>query len=269
MPHDATPREWDARAYHRLSEPQFTWGRRVLEQLELAGSERVLDAGCGTGRLTALLAERLSAGHVVGVDRSVNMAMRAHAELSQRSRVRGLVAADLTALPFSESFDVIFSTATFHWVLDHDALFANLHAALSANGRLHAQCGGGANLAHAHAHVEPVMALPPFAEYFRGWREAWRFAWPEETSARLLAAGFVGVRCWLEETPVTFADKDTYKAFMEAVVLRPHLAQLPDPPTRSAFLDEVAARAGADVSPFTLDYWRLNLRATKPSAARG
>ena len=54
--------EWDASSYHRLSAPQFSWGRQVIERLRLEGGETVMDAGCGTGRLTALLLERLPRG---------------------------------------------------------------------------------------------------------------------------------------------------------------------------------------------------------------
>lgn len=268
MAPETSPREWDAREYHRLSEPQFEWGRRVLDALALDPRARVLDAGCGTGRLTAHVADRVPDGTVVGVDRSINMALAAHAQLSTRANVR-VVTADLVQLPFRAAFDVVFSTATFHWVLDHAALFTSLFATLAPGGRLHAQCGGGANLARAHAHAEAVMALPAFADFYREWREPWNFAEPDATARLLRAVGFADTRCWLEETPVTFPDDETYRAFMKTVVLRPHLARLPDDAVRAAFLERVAARAADDDPPFTLDYWRLNLRATKPSDARG
>ncbi|HYR45160.1 MAG TPA: class I SAM-dependent methyltransferase, partial [Terriglobia bacterium] len=141
-------REWDAAEYHRLSVPQFQWGQRVLIELKLRGDECVLDAGCGTGKLTRLLLQNLPRGRVVGLDLSRNMVRHARRGLRREFGDRAqFVAADLLALPFCEVFDGIFSTASFHWVLDHDALFRNLFAALRSGGWFHAQCGGGPNLA--------------------------------------------------------------------------------------------------------------------------
>ena len=141
-------REWDATSYHKVSGPQTGWGQKVLARLELAGDERVIDAGCGSGRLTGELAERLPHGQVVALDRSWNMLQTARANLrpTYGSRVR-FVQVSLPALPFEECADVVFSTATFHWVADHPALFSNIFEALRPGGRLHAQCGGGPNLA--------------------------------------------------------------------------------------------------------------------------
>src|SRR3954470_14044618 len=112
--------EWDAASSHRLSAPQFSWGSQVLDRLRLNGDETVMDAGCGTGRLTAGLLERLPRGRVVAVDLSQNMLEEARAHLVPRfgGQVE-FIRADLAALPFDESFDGVFSTAAFHWVPDH------------------------------------------------------------------------------------------------------------------------------------------------------
>ena len=126
-------REWDAAEYHRLSTPQFQWGQRVLSELHLRGDECVLDAGCGTGKLTRLLLQNLPRGRVVGLDVSRNMVRHARRDLQAEFGDRAqFVAADLLVLPFCEVFDGIFSTASFHWVLDHDALFRNLFCGASS-----------------------------------------------------------------------------------------------------------------------------------------
>src|SRR5437588_4192796 len=112
--------EWDAGAYHRLSNPQVKWGERVLECLPLRGDETVLDAGCGTGRLTAELLERLPRGRVIAMDRSANMVRAARDYLGSRFGDRvTVVEADLAALDMDQAVDAIFSTSTFHWVKDH------------------------------------------------------------------------------------------------------------------------------------------------------
>ena len=167
-----TSREWNAGEYHRLSAPQFQWGQRVLSELHLRGDERVLDAGCGSGKLTRLLLQSLPQGRVVGVDLSRNMVRLAHDNLKAdfAGRVR-FVAGDLVALPFRECFDGIFSTASFHWVFDHDALFRNLFASLKKGGWLHAQCGGGAptsrDCGNAYARSRGRLSLRTGWQIFR------------------------------------------------------------------------------------------------------
>jgi len=260
---DGAPREWDARAYHVLSEPQFEWGRRVLDDLELSGSERALDAGYGSGRLTSLLATRLPSGSVVGLDRSENMARAARDTLATHGDRCEVVVADLRAVPFSNAFDVVFSTATFHWVLDHDALFAALHRILRPGGVLHAQCGGSGNLARAHERAEAVMTSRPFAAFFREWKSPWEFADAATTAARLERAGFSGVRTGLEQAFVELPDARTFRAFVSVVVLRPHLARLPTEELREQFVDDVTKLAAREEPAFLLDYWRLNLHGVK------
>jgi trans-aconitate 2-methyltransferase len=252
-------KEWNAAAYHVLSEPQFAWGLRVLDRIPLAGDERVLDAGCGSGRLTSELAARLPKGFVAGCDLSENMA-RAAARTLSNSRAAAIVCADLSVLPFASAFDLIFSTATFHWIRDHDRLFTELRGVLRAGGRMEAQCGGGPNLAAIHARADVLALEQPFRAHFGDWEEPWRFASPDETELCLRRAGFASARCWMEHTPTTFADADRFRAFVESVVLRPYLARLEDP-LRRQFLETMVREAAKDDPPYTLDYWRLNISA--------
>ncbi|HET7373103.1 MAG TPA: methyltransferase domain-containing protein, partial [Gemmatimonadaceae bacterium] len=240
------------------------WGKRVLAALELAGTESVLDAGCGTGRLTALLAERLPHGQVVALDRSSNMTQMASSTLSPFREHAAVVLADLVALPFAEAFDVVFSTATFHWVLDHDRMFANLFGALKPGGRMHAQCGGGPNLARLHRRAVALARSAQFAPEFVGWSDPWNYSSAEDAHARLVRAGFTDVRAWLEEAPATFADADAFRVFIKTVVLRPFLAPISDERRRAAFVDHVVDAASQDDPPYTLDYWRLNITARRP-----
>jgi trans-aconitate 2-methyltransferase len=259
------PREWNADVYHRVSDPQRAWGGPVLARLPLTGTELVLDVGCGTGRLTGDLLQRLPRGRAVGVDLSENMLATAgrHLVPAFPSRVT-FVRADAAALPFSDVADAVFSTATFHWVRDHDRLFASLFAALRPGGRLVAQCGGAENLHRLHGRCETVMCDSRFAEYFAGWENPWEFADASTAAARLRRAGFTDVRTSVEPAPVVQPTRAAFVEFVSHVICRPHLARLPDASSREAFMDAVATLAAADVPAFELDYWRLNLEARKP-----
>jgi trans-aconitate methyltransferase len=254
--------DWDATSYHQLSEPQQAWGRRVLERIGPAGTERALDIGCGTGRLTAELAHMLPQGQVVGLDRSASMLETAAAWLRTSAPGTRLVLADAAALPFNRAFDIVFSTATFHWVPDHSALFRSIIVALKPGGRLVAQCGGGPNIALLHARAERLMRTR-YLPWFDGWRDPWYFADVESTRRRLAGAGFQDIELSLEEAPTTFPDARAFAEFITTVCVRMHLARLPRI-ERQAFVEALTVEAAGDTPPFTLDYWRLNISARRP-----
>jgi len=246
------PREWDADTYDEVSDPQFEWGAEVLERLELNAEETVLDAGCGSGRVAAELLKRLPSGRLIAVDGSAAMIEKAKERLGDDVTY---VVADLSELEVAEPVDLVFSTATFHWIPDHDRLFARLKAALRPGGRLVAQCGGEGNVAEYAQAIVRAAADPEFARHFEDLDAMWNFAAPDATEERLRNAGFSTVRCWLQPKPVTPAKP---LAFITTVTLGPHLAQLPEE-LRRPFAEAVLKEAG---EPLTLDYVRLNIEAT-------
>ena len=267
--------DWDAGRYHRVSNPQVEWGRRVLRRLAPQPGERILDIGCGTGRLTAELVAAVGTGTVVAVDRSDAMLREAAAQTPEPQGPHRLhevdghvrmhfVRADGAALPFVDAFDAVLSTATFHWILDHTQLFASIYRALAPGGRLVAQCGGGANLGRLLDRAGALASLPALSRHFRGWRGPWEFADVPTTIERLDQAGFTAIDVFLEPAPATFDDRASFREFVACVCLKDHLLRIPAS-DRASFLDRLADQAEADSPPFTLDYWRLNLAGTKPA----
>ena len=257
--------EWNAASYHKVSAPQTSWGEKVLARLSVRGDERAIDAGCGSGRLTASLLERLPRGSLIAIDRSWNMLLTARTNLRPVFGARVAFAqVALPDLPFANAADLVFSTATFHWIKDHPGLFAGIFRSLRPGGRLHAQCGGGPNLAHAHELAERVMQSGPFRPYFANWPGPWEFADAATTADRLRAAGFADVDTNLEEAPTTLASEADYREFVTTVIYHPHLERLPAPNLRQVFIDRVTELAAQDDPAFTLDYWRLNMQARKP-----
>jgi trans-aconitate 2-methyltransferase len=247
-------RDWDAAGYDRVSAPQVEWALRVLERLPLRGDETVLDAGCGSGRVTQLLLERLPRGHVVAVDSAPSMVEHAREALDPARAT--VLQASLTELVLDEPVDAVFSNAVFHWIGDHDLLFARLQAALRPGGRLVAQCGGEGNVQRFHEAARAVASTDPYAPYLADWEGPWNFAGAEETAARLERAGFTEVETWLEPYPVTPPDP---VAFVSVVCLGPHLQQLPEE-LRDRYAQAVCGRSGA-----RLDYVRLNIDAKTPA----
>jgi trans-aconitate 2-methyltransferase len=263
--HSSATREWDAATYHRVSDPQVAWGIPVLERLPLGGDETVIDAGCGTGRLTARLLERLPRGGVICVDRSSAMLRmaRGHLEAQPNARVH-YVEADLADLPLLDAAGAIFSTATFHWVRDHPRLFGCLFAALRSGGVLVAQCGGAGNLDRIRRRATEVMREEPYATYFASWESPWEYADAATTAQRLRAAGFIDIATDVVDAPVTLDGAAAYAEFTTAVILRAYVTRLPDETTRRSFVARMTELGAGDDPPFTLDYRRLNIDARRP-----
>ncbi len=247
----ARSRDWDGATYDRIADPMTRWGADVLDRLPLRGDETVLDAGCGSGRVTERLLEQLPGGQVAAVDASPSMVEAAGRRLAPYGdRVR-LVVADLgRPLPLPDaSVDAVLSTATFHWVPDHEALFSNLAAVLVPGGRLVAQCGGAGNIARVRDAIR--AAGDP-------WSGPWTFATPDETRARLERSGFRDVDVWLHDEPTRIDPGEPLREYLRTVVLGAHLDRR-SADARASFVDAVAARLPDGV----IDYVRLNIVATR------
>jgi trans-aconitate 2-methyltransferase len=245
------PREWDAEVYHRVSETQFRWGLEVLERLPLEGDEYVLDAGCGSGRVTEALIERLPDGRVIAIDGSEEMVRKAREVLGPRADVRH---GNLEELELDEKVDAIFSNAVFHWIKDHRNLFSRLSASLAPGGRLVAQCGGKGNVASLAEVMVGVAAIDEYGKYLAEVPKAWNFRCADETAEILGDVGFTDVRCWLEPKEVR---PEEPLAFLRTVSLGPYIRALPEE-LRDPFIAEVMERMG---DPLVLDYVRLNIDA--------
>ena len=246
------PRDWDAATYDRVAGPMTRWGSAVLDRLPLRGDETVLDAGCGSGRVTERLADRLPDGRVIALDASPSMVAEAGRRLARFGDRVSYLVADLGqpfALPGRTLADAILSTATFHWVADHDALFRNLAAVVRPGGRFVAQFGGFGNI----ASIQTVLAT-----IGDGWLGDVHFETPEATTTRLEAAGFIDVKAWLQPEPTRFDPGESFEAYLRTVVLGSHLARLPTD-GHDPFVRAVADGIGDPV----IDYVRLNIVARR------
>jgi trans-aconitate 2-methyltransferase len=244
------PTPWDARTYDRVSEPQQSWASDVLERLrDIPPDATILDVGCGTGRVTERLLELVPRGRVLAIDASGDMVELAAARLRGRARAWRQ---DVLDLDLDAAVDAVFSNATLHWVADHDRLWPALARALRPRGRLEVQCGGEGNVARVREVIAQVvcdLGLRELAGF-----SPWTFAGPAETEQRLRGAGFVDVRCWLQERPTCPLDVD---GFVRSSILAAHLERLPDK-AREPFAAAVVQRVRVP-----LDYVRLNVSAVR------
>ncbi|MGM9333448.1 class I SAM-dependent methyltransferase [Streptomyces murinus] len=252
------PREWDAKTYDSLPLPHQQWGKRTLGRLNLKGGETVLDAGCGTGRDTAALLDLVPGGRVIGVDGSSRMLDQLRTKLADRLDRLEIVQADLTKpLPISGQVDAITSVATFHWITDHAALFANLAGHLRPGGQFVAECGGQGNVALINAAVGEVLGRKSEDEP-EGKDKVWYFGGVEETTQRLRDAGFTDIDVNLLPDPARLEPGEQLWSYLATVVLGSHLDKLPES-DHEDFVRAVAARLPEPV----VDYVRLNITARR------
>ncbi|HEU5001585.1 MAG TPA: class I SAM-dependent methyltransferase [Actinomycetota bacterium] len=245
------PHEWDAATYDRIADPQARWGQAVIGRLALDGDETVLDAGCGTGRVTAGVLDLLPHGRVVALDGSAAMLGQARERLAGSAGRLSFLHADLRQhLPLATGcLDAIVSTATFHWIPDHQALFGHLARVVRPGGALVAQCGGAGNIASVYRALDQVAPGEAYPK---------QYATAELTAERLQRAGFVDVETWLHPEPTPYATREDLERFLATVVLWPQLRVRP-PEEHGAFVAAVADRLPA----LELDYVRLNIMARK------
>lgn len=249
------PREWDAAAYAALVLPHVGWGRGVLERLapSLHGDERVLDAGCGTGRDAAALRQQWPGVHVVALDGSQRMLEQARDRLGDNPAHATYVQADLSRpLPLDllgGPVDAVMSVATFHWLPDHAALLGHLAAVMRPGAPLVADCGGAGNVGSLDAAIAAVTGTPG---------EDWEFAGAEETRGRLEAAGFEVRDVRLRFSPFRIEDPAVLDSYLATVCLGAHLAALPAD-EHAGFVRAVRIALPEPV----VDYVRLELEAVR------
>jgi trans-aconitate 2-methyltransferase len=243
---------WKAEEYDHQSAPHEEWQQQILDRLELKGDETILDAGCGTGRLTQHLLELVPDGRVIGVDASAEMLAKARERLGDSVELHHQ---DLTKLELPEKVDLVYSSAVFHWIEDHEALFRSLHGVMKPGAKLEAQCGGDGNIAEIQRTLEALDGDERFSPYLRGDRRPWNYASVGDTELRLRDAGFEGTKAWMQNWPVRPKDP---AAYLRAVILPWHLDRLPEE------LHEPFVQAVIEYGfrPLSVNYVRLNITAT-------
>jgi trans-aconitate 2-methyltransferase len=261
---------WDAETYDIVSDAQEKWARSIIQSKEWDGKEVLLDAGCGSGRTTKLLADKITQGQIYAIDNDANMVKKAKDKLMGFKSIK-IFQADLLDFDSSQTtirFDIVFSNAVLHWVSDHKRAFRNFYGLLKENGQLLIQCGGHGNLQNTIAIIDQVKESSEFNHYFLNWKKEWNFAKPMETEAILTELGFKDAKVYLKDAPVTFSNKGDYSLYLKTVILGPYLKYLPSGKTKAKFIESILTLIrNSSNNPshelWTLDYVRLNIFASR------
>ncbi len=251
----STTRDWDATTYDRVSAPQQRWAAEQLDRLELARRR-------GRGRRRLRQRQDHARAHPARPPRHRVRRRRGALDGPAHRRRRSATAPprlcqDLVELDLPEPVDVVFSNATFHWIRDHDALFAALRRNMKPGARLLAQCGGKGNIDRFRVLADEVAFAEPFAAVFR------RLGAPVELRHRRGDRRAPGARRVPRCLHVAGGEADAARG--PAAVRQHRLPGAPSGPTarrtlRDRFIDSVLERYG---TPVVLDYVRLNMTARR------
>jgi trans-aconitate 2-methyltransferase len=256
---------WDAELYDRLNKPHRAWARAIIDDLDLSGDEVVLDAGCGSGSVTFMVAEKLPRGKVYGLDYSSEMIEKITRSIAEL-RVQNVtpIQGDLTDFGLPEPVDLVFSNAVFHWIYDDDGLFRSLLRVTKPGGRLRAQCGGGNIFAKLMTAVNAVCDRDPFNASLAGIDDAKNYRTPEQAVASMERNGWADARADTFDAPVEFSDEEEAAVYLRTIILRDHVRHLEEGDRESYVREVISEYTRRFGPPFTADYVRLNLWARHP-----
>ena len=259
---------WDAETYDEVSNTHEEWARKIILSNTWNKKEIIMDAGCGSGRITKILSNLVPLGKVYAIDMDENMIKKAKDNLKDFKNVK-VIQSNLLDINFNNirsKFNIVFSNAVLHWILDHYRIFKNFYEFLFSDGQLLIQCGGYGNLEKAISTFNKVKDSSEFKSYFSNWKETWNFAKPVDTEKILKEIGYRNIKVYLEDYPVTFKDKNSYSVYLKTVVLGPYLKFIPTEKLQEKFLQRIVftiEKENTQGQMLTLDYKRLNIFASR------
>jgi trans-aconitate methyltransferase len=209
--------EWQASAYYRQSSLQQAMAEEQLAQLTLQGDERVLDVGCGDGKITAAIAARVPRGSVLGVDPSRDMIAFASSHFGPPAHANlRFEVADAQSLPYQQEFDLVVSFNALHWVPEQDAALAAIRAALKPEGHAVLRFVPEGPRKCLEDVIEDVCRRPRWSQHFRGVRRPYVHYTPEEYRDLAERCGFRVVQLRVVDRAWDFKTREGFMAFCHA-----------------------------------------------------
>lgn len=258
--------KWDARDYQKSSSEQQRWARELIVKLHLQGHESILDIGCGDGKVTAELAACVPDGSILGIDSSpdmIDLAKQAHSEVTNLKFQVG----NASELSFENQFDIVFSNAALHWVVDHRPALSGIYQSLKRGGRILLQMGGKGNARHIINILDTLLNEETWHPYFTDFTFPYGFHSPDDYRTWMQNAGFNTTRVDLIPKDMVHTGKEGLCAWIRTTWM-PYTQRVPEN-LRDTFINELADRYIAHRPPDSdenihLDMVRLEVEAEKP-----
>jgi trans-aconitate 2-methyltransferase len=232
---------WDAKDYAKNSQNQYQWAKELIPKLKLKGNEALLDIGCGDGKITAELATCLSNGRVVGIDSSSQMIKLAQNTFSNRDYPNlSFQVMDARKLIFQNEFDMIFSNAALHWIVEQKTVLQGVQRSLKTGGRLLFQMAGKGNAQAVLGILDDLLVEASWKEFFEGFAFPYGFFSAEEYTVFLVEAGLKPLRVELFSKDMKHSGEEGLAGWIRTTWL-PYTERLPIE-TRDKFVKEIVQR---------------------------
>ncbi len=206
--------EWNASEYARIAGLQQAMAAEVLSLLDLKGTERVLDLGCGNGNITAEIAARVPEGNVVGIDASAEMIAFASTQFPPDTRPNlRFQTADIRHLPLREEFDLIVSFNALHWIPDQATALRSIRSALKPSGRAQLRLVPKGKRKSLENVIEETRLSPRWARYFKEFHDPYLHLTPDEYVALAEQNGLHVRRIHTEDKTWDFKSRSAFIAF--------------------------------------------------------
>jgi trans-aconitate 2-methyltransferase len=259
---------WDAKDYAKNSQNQFQWAKELIPKLKLQSNEVLLDIGCGDGKITVEIAKALPNGKVVGIDSSPEMINLAKTTFPVEECPNvTFKAIDARNIPFQEEFDIAFSNAALHWIIDQNAVLKGVQKSLKPNGRILFQMAGKGNAQAVLSLFDELLVLPEWRCYFEGFTFPYAFLNPQEYRQLLVQAGLKPVRVELFARDMKFPNAEGLAGWVRTTWL-PFTERIPIQ-QRDSLVKEIVSRYTANhpadaEGTVHLAMVRLEVEAIKP-----
>lgn len=218
--------EFDGEKYKKASTHQKEWATKILQEFNLTGKETILDLGCGDGVITKQLAEMVPNGSVLGIDASEGMIKTA----KQNNDCHNLFfeLKNINELQYISKFDLIFSNAALHWVLDHKKLLTNVSNALTDAGVIRFNFAGDGNCSHFYKVIEQAMAEPQFKSFFHSFSWPWFMPTLQKYTEIISEIELTAIEIWEENADRFFETEETMIKWIDQPSIVPFLKHIPN-----------------------------------------
>ena len=217
--------EFDGEKYKKASTHQKEWGQKLIDSLEFIGGEKILDLGCGDGVITAKLAEKVPNGSVLGIDASEGMITTSRKLHNKKLK---FLMMDINRIDFEEEFDIIFSNATLHWIIDHKQLLQNCYKALVPSGRIRLNFAGDGNCSNFYSVIKKIILSSDYDSFFKDFSWPWYMPPVDDYQNLLKGSKFQQVQVWEENADRYFPDEDAMIKWIDQPAIVPFIRYIPE-----------------------------------------